>query len=180
MPPGGLAREQTRRVIQCPPSGETRFLTAVGSRYIRALNAWNSGVPPEADRLLAAVAGKPGVQVGAIRSNLGGVQDLRLDALPIENRLEKPGAEDLVAGRVGGVDSQIIGEDALRFAGECVPVESRRLRPESRSSEKADNEADYNCDTIHGVATRVSVGVHGSDRSERGNNFILAALISLK
>ena len=69
MPPGGLAREQTRRVIQCPPSGETRFLTAVGSRYIRALNAWNSGVPPEAaDRLLAAVAGKPGVQVGAIYS----------------------------------------------------------------------------------------------------------------
>jgi len=38
------------------------------------------------DRFLASVAAEPRIEIGAIRSNLGGVQDLRLDALPIALR----------------------------------------------------------------------------------------------
>ena len=67
----------------------------------------------ERDRLLAAVTAQARVEVRAVRSELGRVQYLRFDPFAIENRLQEPGAENFVARRVGGVDAQVVGKNAL-------------------------------------------------------------------
>ena len=70
------------------------------------------------DCLPGAVAAQARVEVGAIRPELSGIQYLRLDAFAIENRFQKSRGEDLVAGRIGGVDAKVVGKNGLRFAGE--------------------------------------------------------------
>ena len=90
----------------------------------------------EGDRLLAAAAAETRVQVGAVRPDFCGVQYLGFNALAIQNRLQESSAEELVAGRVGGVDAKVVGEDGLGLAGECVPIDRTRLRAQRRRHQK--------------------------------------------
>jgi len=99
----------------------------------------------ERNRLLAAVAAESRVEVRAIRSQLGRIEDLRLDSFAIENRLEDARAAYLVDGRVGGVDAEILGENTLGFAGERVPIDwfalgRERCRREEQRREESETE----------------------------------------
>ena len=72
------------------------------------------------------------IEIGAVRPNLGCIEYLGLDAFAIEYCFQESRAEYLVAGRIGGVDAQVVGEDCLRLAGERIPFGGSGLSVEHR------------------------------------------------
>jgi hypothetical protein len=80
------------------------------------------------DRLLRSVAAQAGIEVCSACSQLGGVENLHLESLALENALQEACTQQLVTGRIGGVDAEIVGEHLLGLACESVPIQGARLR----------------------------------------------------
>jgi len=90
----------------------------------------------ERDCPFGTVAAKARVEICAVRSELHRVEDLRLNSLAIENGFEKPRGIQLVAGRVGGIDPQVIRENANTFIIERLPIDGMRLCNEGGSDKE--------------------------------------------
>ena len=79
----------------------------------------------ERDRFLGASSPQARVQVRAPGTERGrrGVEDLDLEPLTLEDRLEKERALDLVARRVGRVELHVVREHAHGLVAQLVPVD---------------------------------------------------------
>src|SRR5690242_3249772 len=82
----------------------------------------------ESDRLLGAIPPETSVKICATsRFQLGGVEDLRGNSFAVEDALQVQRGLQLVAGRVCGIDAQVVGKDLHGLVTETIPVDRRRL-----------------------------------------------------
>ena len=77
----------------------------------------------QSDCPLRAVAAEPGVQVGTARAQLRGVEDLCVDPVTGEQRLQEARTLELIPRRIGGIDFQVFGERAHRLGRDRIPIE---------------------------------------------------------
>src|SRR5690349_3419463 len=114
----------------------------------------------ESDRLLGAIPPETSVKICATsRFQLGGVEDLRGNSFAVEHALQVQGGLKLVAGRVCGIDAQVVGKDLHGLVTQTIPVDRRRLLCTERDEGKyAQCEQ---CTTKRGERSRHREGTSG-------------------
>ena len=94
----------------------------------------------QGDGLLPPGAPNPRVEVGPPRPQFSRIQDLPLDSLLGQDIPEPVGSSELIAGRVGAVDPDVVGEKVTGFLLELVPVKLGLLGMEGRCYERNQEE----------------------------------------
>jgi hypothetical protein len=96
------------------------------------------------DRFLFAVSLEPRVKIRVRPAKLGGIEDRCGYSFAVQDAFQKTRGKNLVAGRIGCIDPEIICKDRLAFLCKRIPIDwlLRRCRKRQQgASGQNSNEA---------------------------------------